>query len=88
MHFKKPDFTETYPEFILFQKNKIGKICIKFGITLDTINNYQSNNVFFPLTNDHILEIDEYWKKSHLSNTHFADIVNHLSLGNFELDRC
>ena len=85
---KKPDFTETYPEFILFQKNKIGKICIKFGITLDTINNYQSNNVLFSLTNGHILEIDEYWKKSHLSNTHFADIVNHLSLGNFEFDRC
>ena len=90
---KKPDLTETYPAFILLSDRKvdslfIGKNCSKLGITLDTINNYQSNNDFFALTNGCILEIDEYCKKSHLSNTHFADIVNRLSLGKFEFDRC
>ena len=90
---KKPDLTETYPAFILLSDRKvdslfIGKNCSKLGITLDTINNYQSNSDFFALTNGCILEIDEYCKKSHLSNTHFADIVNRLSLGKFEFDRC
>ena len=27
-------------------------------------------------------------KKAHLSNTHFADIVNHLSLGKSKFGRC
>ena len=83
--------TEAYPAFILSGERKVKsklKSCSKLGITLDTINNYQSNNVFFPLTNVCILEIDEYCKKSNLSNTHFADIINHLSLGKFEFDRC
>ena len=40
------------------------------------------------MTNGYILEIDEYCQKSHLTNTHFADIVNHLSLGKFEFHRC
>ena len=83
--------TETYPAFILLSDRKfdslfIGKNCSKLGILLDTLNNYQSNNDFFALTNGCILEIDEYCKKSHLSNTHFADIVNRLSLGKFEFD--
>ena len=42
----------------------------------------------FFLTNCCILEIDEYCKKCHLSNTQFADRANHLSLGKFEFDRC
>ena len=91
---KKPDLTETYPAFLLLPDTDrkvdslfIGKNCSKLGITLDTLNN-QSNNDFFALTNGCILEIDEYCKKSHLSNTHFADIVNRLSLGKFEFDRC
>ena len=89
---KKPDLTETYPAFILLSDRKvdslfIGKNCRKLGITSsDTINNYQSNNDFFALTNSCILEIDEYCQKSHLSNTHFA--VNCISLGKFEFDRC
>ena len=88
---KKPDLTETYPAFLLLPNRKvdslfIGKNCSKLGITLDTLNNYQSNNDFFALTNGCILEIYEYCKKSHLSNTHFADIANHLSLGKFEFD--
>ena len=62
---KKPDLTETYPAFILQSDRKvdslfIGKNCSKLGITLETINNYQSNNVYFALTNGCILEIDEY----------------------------
>ena len=47
---KKPDLTETYPAFILSGKRKVQsklKSCSKLGITLDTISNYQSNNVFF-----------------------------------------
>ena len=86
---KKTELTETYPTFILSGERKVEsklKSCTKLGITLDTINNYQSNNAFFPLTNGCILEIDEYCKKSNLSNTHFADIINHLSLGKFEFD--
>ena len=42
--------------------------------------------MFFSLTKGCILEIDEYCKKSNLSNTHFPHIVNHLSLGKFEFD--
>ena len=91
---KKSDLTETYPAFLLLPDTDrkvdslfIGKNCSKLGITLDTLNN-QSNNDFFALTNGCILEIDEYCKKSHLSNTHFADIVNRLSLGKFEFGRC
>ena len=91
---KKPDLTESYPAFLLLPDTDrkvdslfISKNCSKLGITLDTLNN-QSNNDFFALTNGCILEIDEYCKKSHLSNTHFADIVNRLSLGKFEFDRC
>ena len=88
---KKPDLTETYPAFLLLPDRKvdslfIGKNCSKLGITLDTLNNYQSNNDFFALTNGCILEIYEYCKKSHLSNTHFANIANRLSLGKFEFD--
>ena len=80
--------TETYPAFILVSDRKvdslfIGKTCSKLGITLHTINSYQSNNDVFALTNGCILEIDEYYKKSHLSNTHFANIVNRLFLGKF-----
>ena len=83
---KNPELTETYPAFILLTDRKvdslfIGKNCSKLGITLHTINSYQSND-FFALTNGCILQIDDY-KKSHLSNTHFANIVNHVFLGKF-----
>ena len=40
------------------------------------------------MTNGCILEIDEYCKKSYLSNIHFADIVHYLSLGKLEFDWC
>ena len=50
----------------------IGKSCSKLCINLHNINNYQSS-CFISLTNDCILEIAEYCKKSHLSITHFAD---------------
>ena len=40
------------------------------------------------MTNGCILEIDEHYKKSNLSNTHFADIINYFSLGKFEFDQC
>ena len=66
----------------------IGKSCSKLGPTLNTINNYQSNNIQFNLTNGSILEIDAYCKKSQLSNTQFVVIVNHLSLGKFEFNQC
>ena len=80
---KKPDLTETYSAFILLTDRKddslfIGKNCSKLGITLHTINSYQSNNDFFALSNGCILQIDEYYQKSHLTNTHFANIVNRL----------
>ena len=42
--------------------------------------------MLYSLTNGFILEIDEYCKKPTLINTHFADIVNHLSLGKFHFD--
>ena len=75
--------TETYSAFILLTDRKddslfIGKNCSKLGITLHTINSYQSNNDFFALSNGCILQIDEYYQKSHLTNTHFANIVNRL----------
>ena len=60
MHLKNPDLTETYPAIILSEGKVnhifIGKICSKLDITLDTINIYQCNNVFFCLTNGCILE--------------------------------
>ena len=81
--------TETYPAFILSEgkvnHNFIGKSCSKFDITLDTINNYQSN-VFFSLTNGCISDKMSIAKKAHLSNTHFKDAVNHLSLGKSKFD--
>ena len=50
MHLKKPDLTETYPAFILAEGKVdrlfICKSCNKLRITLDTINNYQSNGFF------------------------------------------
>ena len=90
---KKPDLTESYPAFILSEAEGkvdchfIGKSCSKIGLTLDNINNYQSNDVQFNLTNGSILQTVAFCKKSHLSNTHFGDIVNHLSLGKFDFDR-
>ena len=60
----------------------IGKSCSKLATTLDIIKKYQSAS--FSLTNYFILEIGEYSKKSHLSNTFFPDIINH-SLGKFKL---
>ena len=39
------------------------------------------------MNNGCTLEIDEYCQKSHLTNTHFADIAHQLSLGKFEFDR-
>ena len=42
--------------------------------------------MFYSLTNGFILEIDGYCKKPNLTNTHFTDIVNHLSLGKFDFD--
>ena len=53
MHLKKknPDLTRTYPAFTLSEGEVdclfIGKSCSKFGIILDTINNYPSNIFFF-----------------------------------------
>ena len=40
------------------------------------------------MTNGCILEKMSIAKKAHLSNTHFADIVNHLSLGKSKFGRC
>ena len=75
--------TETYQAIILSEGKVnqifIGKSCSKLDITLVTINNYQSN-VFFSFTNGCILEKMSIAKKSHLSNTHFPDVVNRLSL--------
>ena len=78
---KNLDLTQTYPAFILSEGEVdsffIEKNFNKLGILLDTINNYQSNNVCC------ILEIGECYKKSQLCNTHFADIFNHLSIFSF-----
>ena len=40
------------------------------------------------MINGCILEMHEFSMKSHLSNTHFPDIVNHLSIRKFEFDWC
>ena len=40
------------------------------------------------MTNDSILEKRSIVKKAHLSNTHFTDAVNHLSLGKSKFGRC
>ena len=63
----------------------IGKSCSKLVITLGTINNYQ---FFFSVTNGCILEKMNIVKKTHLSNTHFPDVVNHLCLGKSKFARC
>ena len=77
------DLTQTYSAFILSEGELdsffIEKSLSKLGILLDTITNHQFNNVF-SLTNGFILEIDECCIKSDLSNTHFRDIFNHLSI--------
>ena len=36
----------------------------------------------------YILEIDKFYMKSCLNNTHFTDTVNYLSLDKFEFDQC
>ena len=40
------------------------------------------------MTNGSILEKRSIVKKAHLSNTHFTDAVNHLSLGKSKFGRC
>ena len=43
---------------------------------------------FFSVTNGCILEKMNIVKKTHLSNTHFPDVANHLCLGKSKFARC